>query len=168
MSTKIIKLAGAIKPPARKSEVIEALAIRKREQIIAENAKLRKELEDLEAKIQVVARDEALANGKFDMKQQFYVRAQKDHNGRMQVSDFTASYKVEPSPELRAMAKRIYELRYSGINHEPSLHEVRQQVRAKIMQQTPPDTRVKELLASPMIDQILEKLDGKPQQALIA
>lgn len=169
MSTsKIIKLAGVIKPPARKSEIIEALAIKKREQIITENKKLCKELEDLQAKIQVVARDEALASGKFDMKQSFYVRAQKDHNGRLTVSSFNATYNVEPSPELCAMAKRIYELQYSGIRHEPSLHEVRQQVRAAVNKQTPPDGRVQELLKNPLLESLLEKLDGKPSQALIA
>lgn len=168
MSTKIIKLAGCVKPPARKSEVIEALAIRKREQIIEENKKLSAELEQLRAKIQVVASEEAAANSVLRKTQNYYVRATTDSAGRLTVGKFSVNYDCEPSAELRDMAKRLYTLERMGLHHTPSLHEVRQQVRAKVMQQTPPDGRVQELLKNPMLDSILEKLDGKPQQALIA
>lgn len=162
----IIKLAGTVKPPARKSEIIEALAIRKREQIIAENKALYKELEQLNTKLQVVAAEEMAANGKPKHGVQYYCRADKMGDGSIRVGQIQAEYTCEPSQEMKRIAKRIYELRRMNLTSEPSLHEVRQQVRAAVSQHTPPERRVKQLLTYPesqkMLDAVLGALDKKP------
>jgi hypothetical protein len=164
-NNNIIKLAGAIKPPASKTEIIEALAIRKRDQIIEENKRLVIEKAQLETKIQIVAREEA-ANAKPKSAQRFYVRCDKANDGRLDVRNISVDYEFEPSAELRELARRLYRIDHSNIHSTPSLYEVRNQVRAAVNQQTPPAERVSSLLKDPksqdMLDAILTALDKKP------
>ena len=164
-TNNIIKLAGAIKPPASKSEIIEALAIRKREQIIEENKRLNAEKDQLEKKIQIVSKEEAV-NAKQKSSQNFYVRCDERNDGGLDVRKVSVDFEFEPSSELREMARRLYRLNHMSLHHTPSLCEVRNQVRAAVNQQTPPAQRVAHLLKDPksqdMLDAILGALDKKP------
>lgn len=164
-NSNIIKLAGAIKPPASKAEIIEALAIRKREQIIEENKRLIAEKEQLEKKIQIVAREES-TNAKIKGGQRFHLRCDELNDGRLDVRNVSVDFEFEPSAELREMARRLYRIGRMNIYSTPSLYEVRCQVRAAVNQQTPPAERVSNLLKDPksqdMLDAILGALDKKP------
>lgn len=164
-NSNIIKLAGAIKPPASKTEIIEALSIRKREKIIEENERLIAEKEQLEKKIQIVAREES-ANASIKGGQRFHVRCDEQNDGRLEVRKVGVDYEFEPSAELREMARRLYRIERMNVFHTPSLYEVRGQVRAAVNQQTPPAERVSNLLKDPksqdMLDAILGALDKKP------
>lgn len=163
----IIKLAGAIKPPASRTEIIEALAIRKREQIIAENAAMQKELEQLNKKIQIVAAEVMAAGAKPSGCCDYRIYVRKDSDGRLTVGEVTREYSAKPTAELAEMCRRQYRLRHDkNIFNTPSLHEVRQQVRAALANNTPPAVRVKSLLTDPesqkMLDVLLARLDNKP------
>lgn len=170
MSTNIIKLAGAIKPPATRTEIIEALSIRKLAQLVKEKEANDKEIVRLEAKIQVVAAEEMAKGGKpgndCNSRPYFNVTVRKDNNGRLEVHDTSCLYKCPPSPELRELARTLWKLRHNELRCVPSLNDVRKQVRAALAEQTPPNRRVKDLLASPetsqLIDNMLARLDGKP------
>lgn len=172
-----IKLADSIKPPAKKSEIIEALAIRKREKIIEENAALVKELKQLEDKLQIVCGEEVAKSGKLKRNKynsvNYQCRASKDHStGRVTVSDVTCDWSCAPTDEIRQIARRILEIKQVNIHHEPSLNDVRRQVRALISDNTVPDQRVNTLLNDPssqkILDTILGALDGKPKALDIA
>lgn len=172
MKISTIKLADSIKPPARKSEIIEALSIRKRDQIISDNLKLQKELKELEDKLQIVCAEEMAKTGrlnknKYNRGKDFSCRAEVSNAGHVVVGEVTCSYSCQPTEEIRKIAKQIRVIKNQSIYKEPSLHEVRQQVRASISEQTQPDKRIHSLLNDPesqkMLDAMLDTLDGKPK-----
>lgn len=172
-----IKLAESIKPPAKKAEVIEALAIRKRQQIIEENLGLAKELKQLEDKLQVVCGEEIAKSGKLKRNKynsvNYQCRASEEHStNRITVSEVTCDWACTATDEIRQIARRIYEIKRKNIHYEPTLSEVRRQVRAAIADNTAPDKRIRTLLNDPesqkMLDSILGALDGKPKTLGIA
>lgn len=169
-TTNVIKLAGAIKPSASRTEIIEALAIRKREQIVKEIADARKELIALETKLQAVAAEEIAKGGRVDSsnccRNNTYSFHVGESEGRLTVANITCRFSVKPSLEFAELARKHHRLYRATLRHEPSLHEVRQQVRAALANQTPPAMRVKSLLSNPetqkMLDTLLGQLDKKP------
>jgi len=176
-SSNIIKLAGAVKPPATKSEIIEALAIRKRDQIIKENEDAQAELAQLEKKIEIIAAEEMAANGKLKVERRGYSstynwRSAKEQDGSIGIGNITATYFCEPSKEFKEMARKIHRLKYDRDRHVPSLHEVKNQVRLALAGHTPQGVRVKKMLADPLcqqqLDAILAAFNTKPQLAITA
>lgn len=159
-----LAIAEAIKPPARKSEIIEAMAIRKREQMIAQNEADKKTLAGLRVQFQTIAAEEIAKGGKIAASEygDTYDYNANERDGRIDIGTITCRMRVEPSPELREIGRRIYRLKKQIFHSPPSLHEVRQDVRISVNQHTPPNQRVSLLLKSPeslkAIDAALEKI----------
>jgi hypothetical protein len=165
-STQIAIAGSAIKPPATQSEIIEAMAIRRRDQMYAAKNEAEKTRKTLEAKFQIVAAEEMPKGGvpEKDYSGDVYNFHAVENNGHVSVKDVTCRMTLRPSKELTALIHKITDAKRTARMTVPSLHEIKSDIRAEIKDHTPAGQRVISLLKTPesskAIDSALDKIYG--------
>lgn len=167
------KAAKKIKPPLRKSELIEALAIRERENIVTQNEAIGKQLVELRAKFQTDAIIAAIrADGK--VKSDYAgrkVETKEEHIGT-ELAFVVIELELPATAEMRSTYRRIKELEKKHLhpNYIPSLHELKRKIRESMAGHTPANERVNALLKDKAtlkaLDATLEALKQPAQLAI--
>ena len=170
MNTALVipaKIENSVKPPLKKAELIRALAIRKREQLLKERTEAaeiyRKESSAISRAITELAHAIDITKTVLRTNDP-YVR---NDNGRMSVGCVEAHFGVELPPELKkriiANEARRTAVRFSEV---PQLPEIERQLRAELNGQ--PGDRVAAVLKDEesvkMLDALLGKIDRRAEK----
>lgn len=179
MSSKIIPITKAtskMQPPLKKSELVEALAIRELETMRKEQAEIRQQIAATKkslfdpALVDVIRRD-----GKCDQRRDdepFAISACYSDNKR-EAASLQITLSMTPSPEFRRLYRKLQELEKSQIHEHnmPSLYQVKQRISTKLAERATAGQRVTALLKNPetskAIDETLAALKRPVQLALV-
>lgn len=158
------RVSRAVNPPPRKAEIIEAMALRKHQALTAEAQKNAIEIRDLKAKLDQKACEIVRAAGKIE---EGYVDYRRCYSGVNEGDITEVSVRVVANQIPADIQKLNRKLREAEKKLQPrsvpSLHLVRQQIRAAMANHTPRHERVSKLLSDPgaarAIDRAIEELE---------
>lgn len=179
MSAKVIPITKAtrgIKPPLKKSELVEALAIRELENVRKEQAEIRQQIAATKKALYDPALTEAIRrDGKLDERRDgepFAISASYTDNGR-EATSLQITLSLTPSAEVRRLYRKLQALEKSQIHEHnmPSLYHVKQGISAKLSDRATAGQRVTALLKNPetskALDETLAALKQPAQLALV-
>ena len=162
------QIENSVKPPLKKAELIRALAIRKREQLVKERqetaATYRKESSAINSAIAELAQATDITKKGLSFNDP-YVR--EDDNGKKTVSLVEAHFDIELPADLKkrviANEERRRVTRFSEV---PTLSEIERQLRAELNGQ--PSDRIGAVLKDEetvkMLDALLGKIDRRAEK----
>jgi hypothetical protein len=170
----ITKATKNIQPPLKKSELVEALAIRELENMRKEQAEIRQQIAATKkalydpAIVDVIRRD-----GKCDERRDgepFTISAVY-HDNKREAASLQITLSLTPSADVRRLYRKLRELEGSQIHDHnmPSLYQVKQRISAKIQDRASAGQRVTALLKNPETSKALDDtLAALKQPALLA
>lgn len=160
------KAANAIKPPAKKSEIIEALAIRKHATLVEQANKdkaayvaAKTELFRLTCMHPKAGSVTPVATNGY-----IYFNSSKPHV-TISIPNLDV-YETEFTPEMKKQAAIIKRIEGSGSLHVPELRDIRRSIRdAMTGELTTPAARVQALLSDPSTVKALDKTLNRLEEA---
>ena len=175
--TKIIPITKAtrdIKPPLKKSELVEALAIRELQTFRIDQAAIQKQIETTRSALYSESIVEVVrTQGKPDKyRDDEPFRIMTIYAGDQRVaSKVEVNFILEATPEVKRLYRELSKLEKRRINIEPSIYDLKRKISAAMSERSPAGDRVTELLNNPetskALDETLEALK-KPLQLAIA
>lgn len=179
MSAKVIpitKVTRGIKPPLKKSELVEALAIRELENMRKEQAEIRQQIAATKkalydpSLVDVIRRD-----GKCDERRdgEPFTICTTYTDSKPEAASLQITLSLTPNADVRRLYRKLRELERSQIHEHsmPSLHQVKQRISAKLSDRATAGQRVTALLKNPetsrALDETLAALKQPAQLALV-
>lgn len=161
--SKIIPITKAtrnIQPPLKKSELVEALAIREIENIKQEQAEIAKQIEATTAELYNPALVDAIRkDGKTDKNRNgepFRIAVSYEDNKR-EAAALEITLSLPAGPETRKLYRKLRDLETRRIHESPSLYHVKQRISAKLSERATAGQRVAALLKNPEMSKALDE-----------
>lgn len=149
----IAKKSPSVKPPFRKSEVIEALAIRKLAQLSEQQAAANMAYAKANASVTALAIEHLKTSGSIEGEPYCYL---SNNSGETYVVSGRVELKHVPA-ELRQSIRSVQKAKAALIRRLPTLWDLKKQIRDSMAgQNTDPSTRLHQLLNEPTLSKALD------------
>lgn len=164
-------IGSTIKPPARKPEIIEALAIRKHAQLVEQAAKADADFKAAEAALNTLlqATYSAHLTEKPKIRIRSYLHSSNGYRPHVSISLENSSldvYAEEFTPEMKKHHRTMERIETSRIRHVPEFKEIRRGIRdAMNGELSRPADRVQALLNDPETVKALDKTLNRLESA---
>lgn len=161
--SKIIPITKAtrnIQPPLKKSELVEALAIREIENIKKEQAEIAKQIEVTTAELYNPSLVDVIRKeGKTDKNRNgepFRISVSYEASGR-EASALEITLSLPATAEVRRLYRKLRDLENKRLREIPSMHQVKQGIAAKMAERATAGQRVAALLKNPETSKALDE-----------
>ena len=169
----ITKATQNIKPPIKRSELIEALAIRELQKFRAEQSEIEAQIKATEkALYDKTLVDVIRAQGSVSVnrgEEPFSINCSYENNLRL-ASTIQITLTLTAPPEVKKLQRELSKLKNQRIVTEPSLYQLKLKISAAMSERSPAGDRVAALLKNPetskALDETLEALK-KPVQLAV-